>query len=121
MNREKTIMLLTILLSIESAYALPELNDKKDFIEAEELFIFNQEEFVTPSLMRKEMIGYNYEQSTNYSIEQISAEALVILSNLLFDELLPEDWSISLHYSTEDKNFKVDEEIVINFERKIKL
>lgn len=128
MIKKKHLGITLILLCYANvASALPDLQDEMDrALTSNELFLFNQLNNTENQVMYLDYYGNNKinlnNPALNYSVEELSAEAIVLLSNLLFDKILPDEWSINLKYFSEDTQKEIEEEqFIIQFERKLNI
>lgn len=136
MSKRKCLLFAITLFSIDSVYALQDLSmEIENKLNSKKTFFFENIETTYHNKMNDSNFGYSYEDlntysykykpslgKNNYSLEEITTEAIFLLSNHIFDRILPSDWSINLKYFVSDENKIIEqEEFFIEFEKKIKL
>ncbi len=126
MKKNTPMIVLITLCCANTAHALPDLQNEIDRkISSDELFIFHPVKLSIQDGNKQDLhntYSYTSQSSVNYSIEELSAEAIVLLSNMLFEKFLPKEWSINFQYSAEDTQKIIEEEtFLIQFERKLNL
>lgn len=126
MKKNTLMIVLITLCSVNTAHALPDLQKEIDGkISSDDLFLFSPVKLSIQDRNQWELhntYSYTSQSSINYSIEELSAEAIVLLSNILFEKFLPKEWSINFQYSAEDTQKIIEEEtFLIQFERKLNL